>query len=100
MLIQALVDTAVAHDHYEAHCRGDRSINANDGAMVQSLVKSIKECGVHFYVWVAKKGEKLQWPSIMGPAKKKLLLQLPSKFAACQPSKMAEDPKKLWKVST
>jgi len=49
---------------------------------------------------VAKKREKLQWPSIMGPAKKKLLLQLPSKFGACQPGEMAEDLKKLWKVST
>jgi len=44
---------------------------------------------------VTKKEEKLQWPSIMGPAKKKLLNQLPSKFVVCE---MVEDLKKLWKV--
>jgi len=100
MLIQALIDTAAAHDHYEAHSSGTGSSKAEDGPMVQNLVKKIKDCGVHFYVWADKKKEQLQWPSIMGTAKKKLLSQLPDKFSACQPSYMAEDLTKLWKVRT
>ena len=48
MLIQALIGTAVAWDHYDAHEQGKRSIKGGEGPMVQNLVKRIKECGVHF----------------------------------------------------
>ena len=41
MLNQALVDTAVVQDHYEAHDRKKNSINAEDGTMVQNL-KSVR----------------------------------------------------------
>ena len=44
MLIQALVDTAVAQDHYEAHDRGQSSINAEDGP---------KPCEEYKRVWGA-----------------------------------------------
>jgi len=68
-LIQALINTANTYDANEAHRLG-LSTPATEGPLIQSLVKTISECGVHFYVWQDKKKDQLQWPSIMGPAKK------------------------------
>ena len=99
ILIQALINTAKAYDANEAHRLGQRSIKATEGPLIQSLVKTISECGVHFYVWEDKKEDELQWPSIMGPAKKKLLKYLPPEMDKCQPSGMVTDIKTLWNVS-
>ena len=71
ILIQALINTAKVYDADEAH-KLVKSITATKGPFVQSLVKSVNECGVRFYVWEDKNRDELQWPSIMGPAKRKL----------------------------
>ena len=69
VLIQALLDTAVAHDHHMA--RGRRRVKPQDGPMVQSLIQAIQSCNVNFYVWEDKKaGNTLLWPSLMGAEKK------------------------------
>jgi len=44
VLIQALINTAVAHHHYEAHSSGTSSSKPEDGPMVQNPVKNIKGC--------------------------------------------------------
>ena len=98
VLIQALLDTAVAHDHHMA--RGRRHVNYQDGPMVQSLIQAIQSCNVNFYVWEDKKaGNTLLWPSLMGAEKKKLLKTLPYKFSAeCQPANLVNKVMKLWNV--
>ena len=98
-LIQALINTAKAHDANEAHRLGLRNTLATEGEMVQKLVKSIGECGVHFYVWEDKEKQELQWPSMLGQSKKKLLHLLPAKLNGCQPPDMVEPVQKLWKAS-
>ena len=98
-LIQALINTAKAYDATEAHRLGLRSIKATEGAMIQNLVKTIDDCGVHFYVWEDRKADELQWPSVMGPPKKKLLRLFPDRMIGCQPSNMVEPVQKLWKAS-
>ena len=65
VLIQALLGTAVAHDHHTA-C-GRRRVKPQDGPMVQNLVKTIQSCKVNFYIWEDKKADNtLLWPSLMG----------------------------------
>ena len=98
-LIQALINTAKAYDASEAHILGLRSIKATEGEMIQKLTKTINDCGIHFYVWEDKKKDELQWPSMMGPSKKKLLKLLPDKLIECQPTNMVDPIKKLWKAS-
>ena len=73
VLIQALVDTAVAHDHHavRGHCATPH-VKAPDGPMVKCLTETIKSCGINFFVWEDKKGGKaLQWPSLMGTEKRR-----------------------------
>ena len=77
MLIQALVNTAAAHDRYEVCNSGMLTIKAEDGAMAENIVKNIKDCRVKFYIWA----DKIQWPAIMGTVKKKLLNYCPAKLA-------------------
>lgn len=72
ILIQALINTAKAYDADEAD-RLEQTIKATEGPLIQRLVKTINECGVHFYIWEDKTKDEIQWPSIMGPAKRKLL---------------------------
>ena len=102
VLIQALIDTAVAHDHHEARKhRVTPRIKAPDGSMVKDLTATIKSCGVNFYVWEDKKeaGKALQWPLLMGNDKKKILESLPQKFSnKCQPGNLVNKLVKLWNV--
>ena len=102
VLIQALLDTAVAYDHHTS--RGHRKrVKAPDGPMVLSLIEAIKTCGVNFYVYEDKKDKQgrkgLQWPSLMGDEKRKVLKTLPSKITnKCQPPNLVDKVIKLWKV--
>jgi len=59
-LIQALINTAKACDASEAHRLGLHSIKAAEGEMIQKLMKTINDCGIHFYVWENKKKDELQ----------------------------------------
>lgn len=102
VLIQALIDTAVAHDHHTSRgARRGPKIPPQDGPMVKNLIKTIQSCGVNFYVWEEKKeGNGLLWPSLMGNDKTKLLKGFPSKISnLCQPPQMVDKLKELWNVS-
>ena len=101
VLIQALIDTAVAHDHHTARKnRVTPRVKAPDGPMVKDLAATIKSCGVNFYVWEDKGADKaLQWPSLMGNDKRKILKSLPQKFSdKCQPGNLVNKLVKLWNV--
>ena len=72
VLIQALLDTAVAYDHHATQgIRSCRSTKPLDGPMLQNLVKTVESCGVRFYVWEGKQGDQLDCPSIMGKTRRK-----------------------------
>ena len=57
---------------------------------------SIRKCRVYFCLYEQGDGS-MEWPSLLGPDKIKLLKQLSSN---CQPAEMAEDVQKLWKVAS
>lgn len=65
--------------------------------LMDNLVMSIRKCGVYFCLHEQDDGS-MEWPSLQGPDKIKLLKQLPSEFSNCQPAEMVEDVQKLWKV--
>ena len=100
VLIQALIDTSVAYDHHGSRgIQSRRSTKPVDGPMLQTLVKTVESCGIRFYVWEEKRGGALEWPSIMGKEKKRLLKSLPSKLNQCQPPHLVEKIVKPWNVS-
>jgi len=67
--------------------------------MIQKLQTSFNGYGVVFRMWHDNdKDKKLNWTSLMGPDKLKLLKLLPDKLYDCQPDDMASDVADLWKV--
>ena len=98
VLIQGLIDTALAYDRHQHRLSHSRSsYKALDGPMLNNLMTAIKKCKVHFCLYEQEDG-KMEWPSLLGPDKIKLLKQLPSEFSNCQPAEMAKDLEKLWQV--
>ena len=58
VLIQALIGTAVAYDHHSTRGIHHRHrTKAQDGPMVQNLVKTIESRELKFYVWEDKQGD-------------------------------------------
>ena len=41
----------------------------------------------------------MEWPSLLGPDKLKLLKNLTNHFNNCQPTEIASDVERLWKVT-
>ena len=66
--------------------------------MLNNLVTAIKGCGVHFCLYEQENG-KMEWPSLLGPDKMKLLKNLPNHFNDCQLIEMVNDVERLWKVT-
>ena len=98
VLIQALIDTVLAYDRHQHRLSCSRSsYKALNGPMLNNLVMSIRKCGVCFCLYEQADGS-MEWPSLLGPDKLKLLKNLPKEFTNCQPAEMAKDVKKLWKV--
>lgn len=98
VLIQGLIDTAMVYDRHQhrlSHCRC--SYKALDGLMLNNLMTAIRKCGVYFCLYEQGDGT-MEWPSLLGPDKIKLLKQLPREFTNCQPPEMATDVQKLWQV--
>ena len=74
VLIQGLIDTVLAYDrHQHRLSRSWRTFKALDGPM---LMMAIKSCGVYFYVTELENG-KMEWSSLLGNDKLKLLKQQP-----------------------
>jgi len=80
VLIQGLTDTVLAYDrHQHRLSHSHSSYKALDGHMLNNLVMSIRKCGVYFCLYKQGDGT-MEWPSLLGPDKIKLLKQLPSEF--------------------
>jgi len=70
-----------------------------EGPMLCNLVEAIHDCGVPFTVQVGTTNKKLEFSSLLGGERKKLLADLPSKLWSCQPQKFSSKVENLWKVS-
>lgn len=69
------------------------------GAKLQKLVESIKACGVPFRIWRKDSSSSaLDWTSLGGAEKKKVLSKLPAYFKDILPRDCSERIAKLWKV--
>ena len=98
VLIQGLIDTVLAYDrHQHRLSRSRRAFKTLDGPMLNNLMMAIKSCGVYFYVIELENG-KIEWPSLLGNDKLKLLRQLPDKLRDCHPAEMVTEVQTLWKV--
>ena len=93
VLIQGLIDTVLAYDRHQHRMLGSRrSYKALGGPMLNNLVTAIKGCGVHFCLYEQENG-KMEWPAEI--VKK----NVPNHFNDCQPTEMASDVERLWKVT-
>ena len=98
VLIQGLIDTVLAYDRHQHRLSGSRRCyKALDGPMLNNLMMAIKSCGVYFYVTEQENG-KMEWPSLLGNDKLKLLKHLPEKLSDCHPAEMVTEVQTLWKV--
>ena len=98
VLINALIETASAYDRNQHMVSGTRgSYKVLDGPLIKNLISAIRDCGVYFNIYV-NEDETVEWPSLLGPDKIKLLKQLPDKLVNCQPTDMVKLTQKLWKV--
>jgi len=98
-LITALIQTAQSYDkhqHRKSHTR--RAYKVLEGPLVTNLIADIRSCGIYFTMYEDDETGKVEWPSLMGPDKLKLLKNLPGKLEGCQPSDIVELTQKLWKV--
>ena len=100
VLIQGLIDTVLAYDRHQHRLSGSRrSYKALDGYMLNNLMMAIRNCGVYFCVYEQEDG-KMEWPSLLGNDKLKLLKHLPDRFGDCQPAEIVTEVKTLWKVTS
>ncbi|KAL5459982.1 hypothetical protein EMCRGX_G033386 [Ephydatia muelleri] len=67
----------------------------------QQLVAYIRSCGVSFTIWESESSDgKVEWTSLTGEAKKKVLKLLPSKMKDIPlPNAFLDDVVQLWKVN-
>lgn len=84
-----------------------KSRGAPKGVHLRSLTQLINTCGVTFSVWEKKNGDgsgsgKMDWTSLMGDERKKLLRNLPGKLEASKnviQADTAQTVVKIWKVT-
>ena len=99
VLIRAIIETVRAYDKHQHRVLGMRcSYKALDGPMLANLIMAIHNCGVYFNVYEDEQDRTVEWPSLLGPDKMKLLKHLPDKLVGCQPTEMVKPTQKLWKI--
>jgi len=97
-LIKAIIQTAITYDKHQHRLQRIRhAYKVIDGTLMTKLIAAIRECGVSFNVYEDESG-KVDWTSLLGPDKLKLLKILPDKLTDCQPPEMVQSIQKLWKV--
>lgn len=106
VLIEAMINTVTSYDlqqHHElqqaATGRRRSTLNVLEGRMLNKLIAVINGCGVQFRIWKEHNDGALNWTSLMGPDKLKLLKELPGKLQFCHPIAMVSDVQSLWKVA-
>lgn len=65
--------------------------------MLCKLVEKIHECGVPFVVRLGKR-KHVEFSSMLGDDRKKLLKLLPAKLQYCQPKEFSSKVEDLWRV--
>ena len=96
VLIKALIETARTYDKHQHRVLRIRcSYKVLDGPLISKLILAIRECGVNFNVYEDKETKSVEWPSLLGPDKLKLLKLLPAKLAGCQPPEIVKPTQKL-----
>ena len=98
VLINALVEMVQSYDRNQHMVSGRQgSYKVLDGLLIKNLIAAIRDCGIHFTIY-DNEDETVEWPSLLGPDKIKLLKHLPNKLVGCQPTEMVKPTQKLWKV--
>lgn len=105
VLIDAIINTVTAYDLQQHHelqqavsSRSCNNLNVLEGQMLNKLIAVINSCGVQFRIWKEGNNGALNWTSLMGPDKLRLLEKLPDKLKFCHPVAMVSDVQALWKV--
>ena len=98
-LLENVIEAALQRDEKRGRITSCQKIGTN----LKALESAIKECGVAFRFW-QKKGDDgsrkgLDWTSLMGRDKKKLLDRLPEKMHTFLPESHAEEVKLIWEVN-
>ena len=76
---------------------GTTKAESGQGPHMQKLVQAMKEIGISFAVWPSRKaGQDLDFTSLMGPAKRKMIEKLPEKFDAILRPETCAEVKWLW----
>jgi len=76
----------------------DRTRDPLQGPMMQRLIAAIRSCGVSFYIKSVSR-DNIEFTSLTGSDRKKMLKLLPPKIYQCQPSNYYKKVKALWEVS-
>ena len=117
VLIQNLINAATSNDRNKssiaqskvcytsllAYTYGDTVhkvslLQVLEGPMLCELTEAIQDCGVPFTIRTDKTNKKIEFSSLLGEDRKKLLNELPPKLSYCQPEEFSSKVKKLWKV--
>ena len=88
-ILYLMVKCGVSLNFYQELCARFKDLN--------NLMMAIKSCGIYFYVTKQENG-KMEWPSLLGNDKLKLLKQLPNKLSDCHPAEMVTEVQTLWWV--
>ena len=94
VLIENIISQAVESDIKASR----RQTDVLSGQKLQTLVSKINLCGVSFQIWKKRDSKNLDWTSLGGAEKKKVLSQLPKSFSEFLPPEHCQRIAKLWKV--
>ena len=95
-----LILTVSMHNIFFVTKRDDfkRSAREERGKHQAKLIEAFRACGVPFSIWRDKQGN-LDWTSLMGTEKKKLITKLPQHFPSILPEGICDKVTRLWLVS-
>ena len=94
VLIENIISQAVESDIKASR----RQTDVLSGQKLQTLVSKINSCRVSFQIWKKRDSKNLDWTSLGGAEKKKVLSQLPKSFPEFLPPEHCQQIAKLWKV--
>ncbi|XP_076086100.1 uncharacterized protein LOC143056822 [Mytilus galloprovincialis] len=91
VLMRNLIDDVIEKDD-KAKLKGE------NGGYLDSLVKSIRDCGVTFSLWTSQGRGDLEWTSLTGNDMKRVTQKLPDKLMFVVHNDTHDDTVKLWKM--
>lgn len=91
VLIRNLIDDVIDKDD-------KAKVRKEQGGYLDSLVKSIRDCGVTFSVWSSKGRGDLDWTSLTGNEMKRVTKKLPDKLMFVIHNDTHDDTVKLWNI--